>query len=172
MPSYHAGDTLQWAVLARASTLPSSTLNIGVQSGGGDENTLSVREELKATAGDYKWILSSPRPVNAVKPNLYLYIPYPLGQQIDVKELIIGDPISVAFHTAPTVVIGGIDTEVPNTDLGGETILEKVATCRAEAETHGGFVSCVAKLTNALKKANVLSDAQKGAIQSAAAQSE
>ena len=44
--------------------------------------------------------------------------------------------------------------------------------CPAEGlteENHGAFVSCVADLTNSLKKAGALSGQQKGAIQSCAA---
>jgi hypothetical protein len=40
----------------------------------------------------------------------------------------------------------------------------------AGASNHGGFVSCVSHTTNALEKAGVISGAQKGAIQSCAAQ--
>src|SRR4051794_27664874 len=42
MPSYAAGDTLQWAMLARSTTTSNTTVNFGVQTGNGDENNLSL----------------------------------------------------------------------------------------------------------------------------------
>ncbi|MGC3996722.1 MAG: peptidase [Anaeromyxobacter sp.] len=69
-----------------------------------------------------------------------------------------------------TVVVGGIDTGVPNTLFtDGCTIVDRVNACGAGARNHGAYVSCVAGWTNALLGAGYLTDAQKGAIQSAAA---
>ena len=71
---------------------------------------------------------------------------------------------------APTVVIGSCDSGVPNTFFTtGCTISDLIAKCAAGAGNHGGFVSCVAHLTNDLKKAGIISGNQKGAIQSCAA---
>lgn len=70
----------------------------------------------------------------------------------------------------PTVVVGAIDTQVPNTLFGtGCTISDLVAICGKDARNHGAFVSCVAGLGNELVGAGVITGAQKGAIQSAAA---
>jgi hypothetical protein len=70
---------------------------------------------------------------------------------------------------SPTVVIGGCDSGVPNTFfLSGCTISDLVAHCAAGAGNHGAFASCVAHLTNDLKKAGVITGAQKDAIQSCA----
>lgn len=44
------------------------------------------------------------------------------------------------------------------------------ATCAAQAKNHGQFVSCVAKATTALQKANTITGKEKGSIQSCAAQ--
>lgn len=72
-----------------------------------------------------------------------------------------------------TVVIDGTDTGVPNTLLAnGCSISDLTAQAAASASNHGKFVSAVAKLTNDLKKAGIISGAQKGAIQNAAAQAD
>ncbi len=71
---------------------------------------------------------------------------------------------------APTVVIDGCDSGVPNTFFTtGCTISDLVQHCAADAKNHGGFVSCVAHLTNDLKSAGIINGNQKGAIQSCAA---
>jgi len=69
-----------------------------------------------------------------------------------------------------TVVIAGCDSGVPNAVLpDGSTILDHLLECAAAAANHGDFVSCVSALTNSLKKAGVITGAQKGAIQNCAA---
>jgi len=71
---------------------------------------------------------------------------------------------------SPTVVVGGCNSGVPNTFFtSGCTISDQIQKCALGARNHGGFVSCVAHLTNDLKKAGIISGAQKGAIQSCAA---
>lgn len=70
---------------------------------------------------------------------------------------------------SPTVVIGGCDTGVPNvlfTD--GCTLSDKIQAIGAGASNHGQFVSGVAHFTNALKKAGIITGAQKDAIQGCA----
>jgi hypothetical protein len=72
---------------------------------------------------------------------------------------------------ADTVIIEGCDSGVANKLFeDGCTISDRIAACASEAENHGEFVSCVTQYTNGLKPL-VLSGAQKGAIQSCAAQS-
>jgi hypothetical protein len=64
-----------------------------------------------------------------------------------------------------TVVIDGCDSGVDDTQFSdGSTIADGIAACAAGAANHGAFVSCVAHLTDALKKAGVISGAQQGAI--------
>ena len=76
-------------------------------------------------------------------------------------------------NLAPTVVIDGCDSEVGNATFPtGCTISDRVQECADGAQNHGAFVSCVAKLTNELKKAGVITGQQKGAIQSCAAQAD
>lgn len=74
-----------------------------------------------------------------------------------------------------TVFIGECDSEVSNiVDEDGCTISDLISAlitdCEDGAENHGEFVSCVSHGTNGLRP-HVLSGAEKGAIQSCAAQS-
>ncbi len=70
-----------------------------------------------------------------------------------------------------TVVIGDCDSGVFNTLLPtGCTITDRIAECAAGVKNHGKFISCVAHLTNALKKDGVITGKEKGAIESCAAQ--
>jgi hypothetical protein len=71
-----------------------------------------------------------------------------------------------------TVFIGDCDTGVPNAlSASGCTISDQFAACGVGARNHGQYVSCVAHVTNALKKAGLITGQQKGAIQSCAARS-
>ncbi|HEX8253367.1 MAG TPA: hypothetical protein VF846_09485, partial [Thermoanaerobaculia bacterium] len=70
-----------------------------------------------------------------------------------------------------TVILNGCDSGVPNMLFeGGCTLADKIAALRAEAKNHGQFVAAVGKLLNSFKKGQDLTGAQKGAIQSCAAQ--
>jgi hypothetical protein len=70
----------------------------------------------------------------------------------------------------PTVVIGGCDSEVPNTLFAtGCSISDLVAEQAALASNHGSFVSGVAHLVNDLNDAGAISGAQHGAIQACVA---
>ncbi|MGK0184490.1 MAG: hypothetical protein ACI9R3_000262 [Verrucomicrobiales bacterium] len=72
-----------------------------------------------------------------------------------------------------TVVIDGCDSGGVNVLFDdGCTISDHIAKCAAGADNHGDFVSCVAHLTNILKKAGLITGKQKGAIQKCAAQSD
>jgi hypothetical protein len=70
----------------------------------------------------------------------------------------------------PTIVIGGIDTGVPNTFFpNGCTSADLIAALQEGARNHGGFVSAVAHLTNQWVESGLITVEQKEAIQSAAA---
>jgi hypothetical protein len=70
-----------------------------------------------------------------------------------------------------TVVIQGCDSGVPNTLFKtGCTVLDLVKRCAVGVNDHGGYVSCVSHLTNDLKKQDLISGSQKGAMQSCASQ--
>jgi hypothetical protein len=68
-----------------------------------------------------------------------------------------------------TVVIQGCNSGVPNLVFtSGCRISDFVSACASGASNHGGFVSCVSHTTNDLKKAGIISGAEKGAIQACA----
>lgn len=74
---------------------------------------------------------------------------------------------------SPTVVIDGCDSGVTNARLDdGCTMADEIAACAAEAARHGGFVSCVAALTNVWKSDGLVSGREKGAIQRCAARAD
>jgi len=83
-----------------------------------------------------------------------------------------GDDQCPSSDLSSVVVIDGCDSGVANHLLpNGCTILDEIDSCGASANNHGGFVSCVSHLTDALKKDGVISGKEKGAIQSCAGQS-
>lgn len=74
--------------------------------------------------------------------------------------------------TRPTIIIGGNDSGVANRLFPtGCTSADFIADLAAAANNHGAFASAVSHLTNEWKAAGLLSDSDKGAIQSAAAAS-
>jgi len=69
------------------------------------------------------------------------------------------------------VVIDGCETDVPNQLVDNHhTISDLILQCAAGVRNHGQFVSCVAHLTNGLKKAKMISGKDKGAIMRCAGQ--
>ena len=73
-------------------------------------------------------------------------------------------------NLAPTVVIDGCDSGVTNfLFTSGCTLSDLIAHIAADSTNHGQFVSGVSNLTNELKKAGLITGAQKGSIQSCAA---
>ena len=74
------------------------------------------------------------------------------------------------LELGPTVVIGDEDTGVTNVFFStGCTIQDLVAIEEANARNHGGFVSGIAHLSNALRDAGVISHRDKARLQTAAA---
>jgi hypothetical protein len=95
------------------------------------------------------------------------------AEQEDADEDGLGDVCDACpeSDTEPTVVIDGCDSGVSNTQFSdGCTISDQVGECAEGAKNHGKFVSCVAKLTNQLKKENLISN--KGPLQSCAARAD
>jgi hypothetical protein len=81
-----------------------------------------------------------------------------------------GADACVLSDLEPTVVIDGCDSATPNLlGAGGCTFSDEIAEAAAGAANHGRFVSSVAHLMNAAKKAGRISGAQKGAVMSCAA---
>ncbi|HEX5964735.1 MAG TPA: hypothetical protein VFY51_02350, partial [Pyrinomonadaceae bacterium] len=72
--------------------------------------------------------------------------------------------------TSPTIIINGVDTGVPNHLFpSGCTMSDLLSQLKSEAVNHGDYASAVSHLTNQWVAEGLLSGAQKGAIQSAAA---
>ncbi|HTG88370.1 MAG TPA: PA domain-containing protein, partial [Pyrinomonadaceae bacterium] len=72
--------------------------------------------------------------------------------------------------TSATIIIGGINTGVPNTLFpNGCTMSDLLTDLKDPAVNHGDYVSAVANLTNQWVADGLISGVQKGAIQSAAA---
>jgi len=72
--------------------------------------------------------------------------------------------------TAPTVIIGGCYSGVPNRLLNtGLTISDMIIQAGHAARNHGQYASAVAAITDELMESGVISGSQKGAIQSCAA---
>jgi hypothetical protein len=69
-----------------------------------------------------------------------------------------------------TIILGGCDTGVANLSyLGQQSLSASIDQCALSATKHGQFVSCVARLTNQLKQAGMITDTEKDTIQSCAA---
>lgn len=72
-----------------------------------------------------------------------------------------------------TIIIDGCDSKVENHLFGdGCTMRDLIGDCENNPASHGKCVSCVSHLTNAWKKAGLITGKQKGAIQSCAAQAD
>lgn len=69
------------------------------------------------------------------------------------------------------VLIDGCNSGVADVVLpGGTTLSGLIADCAEEATNHGQFVSCIAHVTNELKKNGTITGQQKAALQGCAAQ--
>jgi hypothetical protein len=80
-----------------------------------------------------------------------------------------GRDFCLGSDPSASVVVGGCDSGVPNSQItGGCKISDLIAGCADGAHNHGQFVSCVAGVANGLKKNGTINGAQKGAIQSCA----
>lgn len=82
------------------------------------------------------------------------------------------DPAATFSFGTLTCNISGLDTILPSGCSLAESLEASLDACDDNPRNHGKFVSCVAKATNMLKKQKVISGAQKGQIQSCAAQSD
>lgn len=76
---------------------------------------------------------------------------------------------------SPTVIISGVDSGVANLVFpDGRTLADIVgeasSACTAAARNHGQYVSCVAKALNQLLQFDVITEEEKDALQSTAAQ--
>ena len=99
LPAYSAGVVLQWAIRGLTTT-PPAVLNISVQSGAGDENTLSVKN--LAIPPKLSWVKTKPVMVDVFKPFVYLWTPE-LGKEFKIRNFALGDQKSIdSFISAET----------------------------------------------------------------------
>jgi outer membrane lipase/esterase len=71
---------------------------------------------------------------------------------------------------APTVIVGGCDSGVPNALLNtGSTISDLIMQAAIQAKNHGGFVSAAAAITNELVRDGIITGREKAAIEGCAA---
>jgi hypothetical protein len=79
------------------------------------------------------------------------------------------DPFPISDQS-PTVIIGGVDSGVANRPFApGATLADfltaTLADCAIDAKNHGKVVSCFSKLLNELKKNDIITKKEKGALQ-------
>ena len=76
------------------------------------------------------------------------------------------------FTSAPaTIIIDGCDTGIQDFVYDGKLVSQHLADCAADAKNHGDYASSVARLTNELVEAGLLTGKEKGVIVSCAAKS-
>ena len=69
-----------------------------------------------------------------------------------------------------TIVIGDFDTGIIDRECDEGLISERINKCGNDAKNHGKFVSCVARLTNELKRNGIITEEEKDIIQGCAAE--
>lgn len=105
--------------------------------------------------------------VSCYGPGQYLYVGDPLLVFADD-----GDQCGESDQ-GTTIVIDGCDTGVTNQVLAdGSTMAGLICLCAADADNHGGFVSCVAHLTTDWSEAGLISSNERRKIRNCAAQAE
>lgn len=71
----------------------------------------------------------------------------------------------------PTVTIGSCDSLSPNVVFpSGATMMDRLAGIASQSKNHGQFVSAVSALTNEARALDLITGAQKGAVEACAAQ--
>jgi hypothetical protein len=166
--------------------------------GGTVRVTIGVNLAVRAGADPQgRALLNAPNPVNSISsilhwdpiafPNLLMEpainsdlthgVDLTRQEMIDIGWFSDGDGVPdgvdqcIGSSRDAIVIIDGCNSGVSNTTFStGCRISDQIDDCAVGARNHGGFVSCVAHLTNDLKKSGVISGAQKGAIQSCAGQ--
>lgn len=83
------------------------------------------------------------------------------------------DNLQPGWEDCQKIGIDECDSGVENRVLSdGRTILALIEECADGAKNRGGFVSCVSKLTNELKREGMITGEEKDAVQSCAAQAD
>lgn len=107
-----------------------------------------------------------------VSAGAFSYIHDVFGNLIEVDYLFDFTIDSVTqIGTQTNIIIAGCDSGVADFEFNGVLASKLIDDCAVGAKNHGKYVSAVAKLTNAFNAAGLITDAQKDAIMSCAAQS-
>lgn len=116
----------------------------------------------------------------ATIPNPWILVPGQDRVSISEYNYLTGEQttaeyVLTAFTPPPPVVfnifINGADTGIKDVTYQGQSVNTILAGYAASARNHGDYVSSVTQLANDLKKAGLLTDAQKSTLTSTAAQS-
>jgi hypothetical protein len=91
---------------------------------------------------------------------------------VNADDLLCPDTVLGEDLVVGACTISGLDTILPTGCSLTESITDSLAECADGVRNHGKYVSCVAHLTNGLKKQKFITGAQKGQIQSCAAQTD
>jgi len=105
----------------------------------------------------------------------------PLAGPVGLRSAVVSDDILFYIGNDPlhgrnlwairtTVFVEGCNSGVKDQLYEGKYITTWIEECADSAKNHGKFVSCVAHLTNDLKKAGLITGSQKGSIQRCAGQ--
>jgi X-Pro dipeptidyl-peptidase len=88
---------------------------------------------------------------------------------------VVGGPLALGICADPddrdTVVVGTVDSRVPNRALAGTCTINDHILDSEPWDRHGRFMSHVSEVTSQLRAARVISGSERGAIVSAAARS-
>lgn len=88
----------------------------------------------------------------------------------DIRVPLTGVGIMPKPAPLSAIVIGDFDTGIIDKQYEGQLISERIDECEKQAKNHGKYVSCVAHLTNELKRAGIITEEEKDVIQGCAAQ--
>jgi len=108
--------------------------------------------------------------IGSCEGSLYLYYSgSPAGTE---TVALLGNGVEEIEPPTTTIIIDGCDTGVSDQEYDGNGgfISERIAECANELINHGAYVSCVAEITNQLKKKGTISGEEKSAILTCAAQ--
>lgn len=106
LQAYSEGETLQWAILARlpADQTGPLTLNVGVQNGnGGEDPTLSPKNQLQVTTTSFQWVTAAPGVAGVPRAHSFFYIPgvqFGPISRLEVSDIVFGTPAAVAAYIA------------------------------------------------------------------------
>jgi len=131
-------------------------------------DTFSLGLHIASNPGHYGFANVTDQLINTpgADPNSYWY--FDIAHPTTAAHAVIANVLYQS--AAPTVIIDGCDSGVPNELLStGRTLSDLMIQAGYLAKNHGQFVSAVALITNELMKGGAISGSSKSAIQGCAA---